>query len=123
MRQAILNLMKDYPFRLLAIALCPILVILGFLLLLLAGLLELPTVRMVATSCTELGFALLLPSGILCLALSWRMSHSKNDAVSDSRDLIEFLLGFFGSVMFIFGVIFSSWFLSNLIHWGVNLVS
>lgn len=117
MRQAILNLMKDYPFQLLAIALCPTLIALAFFLLLLAGLFELPALHVAATTCFSLGMVLLLPSGILCLVLSWRMSRGKTDE-SDSRDLVEFSLGFFGLIMFSFGVIFSPF-----IYWFADLVS
>ncbi|APZ92455.1 hypothetical protein [Fuerstiella marisgermanici] len=117
MRRAILNLMKDYPFQLLAIAFSPGMIALAFLLLLLEGLFEPPVLEVAATTFFSLGMVLLLPSGTLCLVLSWRMSRGKNEE-SDSRDLVEFSLGFFGLIMFSFGVIFSPF-----TYWFADLLS
>jgi len=82
---------RDNLSYLLLIAVCPVSAYLGMLLMMVADY----SSRMFAVGFAGLNFCLLLllPVGVLCLFLSWKLSKNKNASSTDAHNLIEFLLG------------------------------
>jgi len=103
---------KSHRLRLLTIVSCPILASLGAMCATLGGYAGLPFIGRLGVTMFTFAMILLLPSGIACGFLSWQMARTKLETVSDSRETVEFLLGFVGLVMIILGS-----FLSPLTFW------
>jgi len=102
-----LTFIQSYRLRLLAVLTCPLFAIIGEACGTIGILADLPALGrpgIVAFSCAMI---LLLPLGIACGLLSWQMARKKTEPVTDSRDFVEFLLGFAGFVMIVLGVILS----------------
>jgi len=55
----------------------------------------------------SISFLLLLPFGVICLILSWRLSIDKEHVTTDAHNLIEFLLGASGLMMISLGSLLS----------------
>ena len=98
---------KSHRLRLLAIVSCPVLAIVGAICVTIGVLTEFPFIARLGETAFSLAMILLLPLGIACAFLSWQMARNNTEAASDSRDFVEFLLGFAGFVMIVLGAILS----------------
>ncbi len=111
------NSIKSYRFRLLVVFICPLLVIIGISIATIGAFLDSPVVLRFGMRSLFGGLFLMFPLGITCAVLSWRMSRTQPATASDSRDLVEFLLGFGAVVMTMLGAILSPllpWFFAEL---------
>ena len=98
---------KSHRLRLLATFSCPVLAIVGAICVTIGVLAELPFMVRLGETAFSFAMILLLPLGIANAFLSWQMARTKLEAVSDSQDVVEFLLGFAGFVMIVLGTILS----------------
>ena len=98
---------KSHRLRLLATVSCPVLAIVGAICVTIGVLAELPFMVRLGETAFSFAMILLLPLGIANAFLSWQMARTKLEAVSDSQDVVEFLLGFAGFVMIVLGTILS----------------
>jgi hypothetical protein len=93
--------------RLMAVFACPVLAFLGLVFFIAGEILSLSFVAQAGESLLSVSLFLLLPVGLCCLAISWRMARAVVDPKHDAGDLIEFLLGFGGFLMVVLGAVFS----------------
>jgi len=99
-----MKFVRDNVGYLLLIAVFPGLASVGFLFMILAGS-DSSRLSTVGYVLLILSFWLLLPLGVLCLFLSWRLSRGKDADPTDFHNLIEFLLGASGLMMVSLGAI------------------
>jgi len=52
-------------------------------------------------------FMSILPASLCCFAMSYRLSRKPTSPDRDADDFVEFLLGTFGTIYFIFGLLFT----------------
>ena len=98
---------QSYWLRLLAVITCPVLAIIGVLSFTIGVFADLPALGRIGTAAFSFAMIMLMPLGITCGLLSWQMARNKTEAATDSRDFVEFLLGFAGFVMIVLGAILS----------------
>ena len=94
-------------FRLLIAAVCPAFALTGMVCATIGGFADLPGIARAGMTALSLAMTLMLPLGIACAILSWKMARQPPDSASNSQDIVEFLLGFAGFVMIILGSLFS----------------
>lgn len=101
------NFIKEHPFKLFAVLVCPSLAFLGAILVTAGELLSVALVARTGESLLSLSMFLALPVGLCCLLISWRMAQRFIEPRRSADDLIEFLLGFGGIVMVVLGAVLS----------------
>ena len=101
------NFIKSYGFKLLAVLTCPLLAIIAIFSVTLGAFLNSPIITRFGMRTLYGGMLIMLPLGIICAILSWRMARAQAETASDSRDLVEFLLGFGAFVMIVLGAFLS----------------
>jgi membrane protein implicated in regulation of membrane protease activity len=77
---------KSHQLRLLAIVSCPVLAIVGAIFATIGAFADLPFIGRLGATAFSFAMILLLPLGIACAFLSWRMARTKSEVVSDSQD-------------------------------------
>lgn len=100
-----LTFIQLHRLRLLAALTCPVLAILSIPSVTIGHFIDQPALVRMGTVAFSFAMILLLPLGITCGLLSWQMARNKAETESDSRNLVELLLGFFGLTMIILGTI------------------
>lgn len=99
---------KLYPFHTLAIAACPTAACFAITLTILGQGIESPAISQIAEMTLHAGMKAMLPVGFVCAILSWRLARTV-EPPSDSRDVVEFLLGASAFIMIVLGGIFATY--------------